>query len=219
MANVYGMDTSTYPGNSTMDWFKSNCGFRYTGFYLAPAPQHPNTGWMNRRAYLATQGWGFIPTYVGLQIGNGGLSTARGRADALSAVSLMADAGFAKPDLCYLDLEEGTAPSGNYASYIEAWLDKVNSEGYTAALYASRIFNTWSLARTPYLWTWRVPSTPSGTSYPPNDIPTGSLVAGSLATQYRHNVSVVGKPTLLDFNVSKIADPSNKAAADHALGL
>ena len=41
-----------------MDWYRSNCGFRYTGFYLAPAPSHQNTSWMNRREYLAAQAWG-----------------------------------------------------------------------------------------------------------------------------------------------------------------
>ena len=57
MTNLYGMYTAIYPGDATMDWYRLNCGLRYTGFYLAPAPLHQNTSWMDRRDHLAAQAW------------------------------------------------------------------------------------------------------------------------------------------------------------------
>ena len=65
MANVYGVDTSIYPGKAKLSWYWSRCGFRYTGFYLGPAPYHSDRTWMKTRDELAADGWGFLPTYVG----------------------------------------------------------------------------------------------------------------------------------------------------------
>jgi hypothetical protein len=68
------MDTSIYPGDATMEWYRVNCGFCYTGFYLAPAPLHQNTSCMDRRNHLAAQAWGLLPVYVGLQSRNADLT-------------------------------------------------------------------------------------------------------------------------------------------------
>jgi hypothetical protein len=61
MPNVYGMDTSDFPGHAVLGWYWANCGFRYTDFYVAPAPRHPNQSWMSQRDELAAAGWGFLP--------------------------------------------------------------------------------------------------------------------------------------------------------------
>jgi Rv2525c-like, glycoside hydrolase-like domain len=216
---IYGVDTSTYPGNSTMNWYRSNCGFRFTGFYLAPAPRHPNTSWMNRRSYLAAQAWGFLPVYVGLQINSSELSANVGARHGQEAAQLMNQAGFSTQAICYLDLENGTEPSGDYASYISAWVGGVTNANYIAAIYCSHRIANWCRNKTPYLWTFRTPSRTSGDTYPPDQIPKGIIASGGIATQYRQNVFIQGKRTQVDLNVSGVADPSNLASVKHALHL
>jgi hypothetical protein len=41
-----GFDSLLYPGDDTMQWIKSNTNFSYVGFYLAPAPSRPDSGWI-----------------------------------------------------------------------------------------------------------------------------------------------------------------------------
>jgi hypothetical protein len=51
-----GFDRSTWPGTSVMsDWW-TNTPLWFAGFYLAPAPNHPNTSWMTRRSVMKSQG-------------------------------------------------------------------------------------------------------------------------------------------------------------------
>lgn len=56
-----GMDTSIYPGDAVMAHLKDLTNLVWTGFYLGPAPSHPNASWMDRRATLIAQGWGLAP--------------------------------------------------------------------------------------------------------------------------------------------------------------
>jgi hypothetical protein len=219
MSNVYGVDTSIYPGKPTLNWYWSRCGFRYTGFYLGPAPYHTDKTWMNARDELAADGWGFLPTYVGLQIGNRNLGVARGEKDGQQAARLMGQAGFPTQTICYLDLEDGTVPSGSYAKYIGAWVRTLRSADYVPGIYCSHRIADWCRAHTPYLWTFRIPYCTSGRHYHPDELPQGMIAAGAHATQYRQNVFVRGNRTQVDLNVSYVADPSNLASVMHALGL
>jgi len=93
-----GFDSLLYPGDDAIQWIKSNTNFTYVGFYLAPAPSRPDSGWMNKHDVLASQGWGFAPIYVGQQeIGQPGshnLTPDQGTLDGYNAASLMFQAGF-----------------------------------------------------------------------------------------------------------------------------
>jgi len=149
MPNVYGMDTSDFPGHAVLGWYWANCGFRYTGFYVAPAPRHPNQSWMSQRDELAAAGWGFLPVYVGLQINASGLSTANGAQHGKDAARLMTNAKFHAQTICYLDLEDGTEPSGNYAGYISAWVTALQGEGYVPGIYCSHRIADWCRRKTP----------------------------------------------------------------------
>ncbi len=219
MPNVYGVDTSAFPGMGAMGWYRDKCDFRFTGFYLAPAPRHPDASWMTHRDELAAAGWGFLPVYVGLQINQAGLSAAAGTSDGQAAAQLMAQAGFHTQTICYLDLEDGTQPSGSYAAYISAWLAAVDAANYVPGIYCSHLIAKWCGNKTKYLWTFRMPANTAGQTYAPGQVPTGSLAAGGIATQYRQNVFIQGKSTQIDINVSTVADPSNLASVNHALGL
>jgi hypothetical protein len=132
---------------------------------------------------------------------------------------LMEQAGFHTQTICYLDLEDGTSPSGNYAAYISSWVAAVNNANYIAGIYCSHVIADWCRSKTPYLWTFRMPSGTSGQTYPPDQIPQGTIAGGGIATQYRQNVFIKGNTTQIDINVSLVADPSNLASVMHALGL
>ncbi len=57
-----GFDRLEYPGDDAMTWLIQHTNLRWTGFYLAPAPSQPYTGWMQKRAFLEELGWGFAPS-------------------------------------------------------------------------------------------------------------------------------------------------------------
>ena len=131
---------------------------------------------------------GFLPVYVGLQIRSPKLSATAGTKHGQMAARLMDQAGFHSQTICYLDLEDGTEPSGSYAAYISSWVEAVTSAGYVAGIYCSHRIANWCRKKVPYLWTFRVPRGTSGQTYPPDQIPRGMIAAGGIATQYRQNV-------------------------------
>lgn len=53
-----GFDTDIFPGQLQLDWLKSNTNLSWCGYYLAPAPNHPDDSWMGNRQALIEQGWG-----------------------------------------------------------------------------------------------------------------------------------------------------------------
>ena len=134
----WGMDVSAYPGNTTMQAWKNNSNLRWTGFYLAPAPYHSNTGWMNKLSTLQSYGWNVVPIYVGLQYGNSSLSYTRGQQDGLNAINLATSAGFSNGTFIYLDIEQGGILPANFLSYINGWVDTVYDNGtYKPGIYCS----------------------------------------------------------------------------------
>jgi hypothetical protein len=58
----YGFDRFTYPGDTVMQYWWSNTPMFWTGFYLAPAPQHSDTSWMTKYNTARHMGWGFCPS-------------------------------------------------------------------------------------------------------------------------------------------------------------
>jgi hypothetical protein len=110
MPGVAGFDRSGYPGDPVMSWLKAKTNLQWCGYYLAPAPSHPDTTWMTRRAALSAAGWGIAPLYVGQQVtgpGSHNPSTATGTADGAQAAALMSAEGFDAGSCVYLDLENG----------------------------------------------------------------------------------------------------------------
>ncbi|MBI1793339.1 MAG: DUF1906 domain-containing protein [Chloroflexi bacterium] len=137
----YGLDISGYPGDSQMSAFWTNTPFWYTGFYLAPAPHHPDSSWMTKRTYLKNLGWGFLVIYVGRQEGDGGLLTyAQGQTDALSVSNLATQAGFPAGTTIFLDVEAGGGVlSSQLTSYIQGWVNKLDSSAtpFWAGVYCN----------------------------------------------------------------------------------
>ena len=102
-ASFYGMDLAAYPGDDVMQAWWNNSPFYYTGFYLGPAPYHPDTSFMDERQVLVDQGWGLLPIYLGRQADSCNLD--QGIEDGDDAVNLAASAGFPRNNVIFLDIE------------------------------------------------------------------------------------------------------------------
>jgi hypothetical protein len=165
-----GFDSLAYPGDTMMQWLKSNTNFSFVGFYLAPAPSRPTSGWMGKRNILTGQGWGLVPVYVGQQEqgqpGSHNLSAAQGAVDARDAVNLMSQAGFPGGSVVYLDCEQGGTASSAVKAYVGAWADNV--AGYTAGIYCSHTTAASLLAIRPNvkIWTWNIKQPAPGPNFP-----------------------------------------------------
>src|SRR5262249_45515542 len=64
------------------------------------------------------------------------------------AARLMTNAKFHAQTICYLDLEDGTEPSGNYAGYMSAWVTALQGEGYVPGIYCSHLIADWCRRKT-----------------------------------------------------------------------
>lgn len=214
----WGLDVSAYPGDSKMqDWW-SNSPCYFTGFYLAPAPHHPDTGWMTKRSTLLNQGWGFLPIYVGRQTEYGdSLTSSNGTLDAQNAVSLAQKASFPAGSYIYLDIELGGDVTA-YMNYIKAWIQEVMYLGYGPGIYCSynsaaqinTIMQNPNLVR---FWVWHFTgaynssNVLTGTALDPSS--SGISYAG--AWQLAQNISKTeGSSTInpVDIDVSSMTDPS-----------
>jgi hypothetical protein len=215
-----GFDISSYPGDSMMQWLKSNTNFSFVGFYLAPAPCHPDQGWMSKRTILAGQGWGFVPVYVGQQ--EQGVSTcqansltaAQGTIDGVDAASKMSHAGFPPNCVVYLDCEQGGTASGARKAYVGTWVDAVTAASYTAGIYCSHTTAASLLAIRPNVpvWTWNITAAAPGPVFPTDD-PSGSGVPQATVWQYVQNATTTfhGAPTpslKIDLDCASVNDPS-----------
>src|SRR5918912_944425 len=143
MTLFLGFDTSLYPGDSAMQTLRTQALLAFTGFYLAPAPSHPNTSWMQKRTFLQGLGYGFAPVYLSQQAANGpgshNLTAQQGTIDGRNAAQLAAQAGFPAQSVFYLDIETGPPMSPAYLAYYSAWVQSVVDNGFTPGAYCSHL--------------------------------------------------------------------------------
>ena len=213
-----GFDCSSYPGDQTMQALQSGTNFSFVGFYLAPAPCHPDTSWMAKREFLAGLGFGLSPVYVGQQQPGASpckacnLTAAQGQQDGNQAAQLMGSAGFPPNSVVYLDCEQGGAASSAVLSYVGAWVDAVTESSYTAGVYCSHTTAASLLAIRPdvSLWSWNIKSPAAGPDFP-TDAPAGCGVPQATVWQYFQNTSITcqGVSGLnVDLDCASVADPS-----------
>ncbi len=192
-APYLGFDILAYPGDTVMQTWWFNSPLWYVGFYLAPAPNHGDTSWMTKRSYLAGVGWGFLVTYVGRQVGNVGLSYAQGQADADNAASLATQAGFPSGTKILLDVETGGLLPADMISYIQGWVDRIDSPAtiYWAGVYCSFYQTAAQIKQaigtvSATFWCWNVNCSPSpGCTVPiPAPPPTDCGYSGASIWQY-----------------------------------
>lgn len=213
-----GFDRSAFPGAAKMATLKSTTNLKWCGFYLAPSPSHPNTGWMSQRATLVGQGWGIAPLYVGQQTTGPGSHTvtkAQGKIDGQDAVQLLQSAGFPPGTFVFLDLENGTPFPTNQQNYVAAWAKAIEDDGtFKPGVYCSHLLATAVNALVPSarLWVFKVPTTAThpvaGPNYP-TPAPSGSGFSGAHIWQRDQNaqITVSGSNIVVDLNSALTADP------------
>ena len=219
MTAFAGFDRSDYPGKAAMDWLKANTNFKWTGFYLGPAPSHPNTSWMDADD-ADFEGWGFAPIYVGRQITGPGARLAdglgQGAADGKQACELMVEAGFAAGNVVFLDLENGPPMPTIQREYVGAWCDAVTAAGFVPGVYCSFLFAAQVHALRPAakIWVYHVrtvsPHPVAGTVMP-NPDPATSGYPGASVWQHDDEARVHCPPIgvlACDLNSASSADPS-----------
>ena len=217
----YGLDVSQYPGDDLMQAWWNNSPFYYTGFYLGPTWEHPDTSWMDKRQVLVNQGWGFMPIYVGLQAGSSSLNAAAGTSDADDAIQLAASAGFPGQTTIFLDTETSFPLAGNYLAYINAWVNEVENKnapgnpGYQAGIYcyvdnAAQIKNALSGDVDFWVASWLAHGTAYDLSQSSAIGPADSGVSFAKEWQFVGDSSVAygGDPVTVDLSASIYPDPS-----------
>ena len=147
-----GFDTHTYPGDKTMQAWKSAPGapYRWVGYYL-PAPCHRDSSWVGKRQKLVDMGWGLAVVYVGqqrwgrtpcgtpqrlAQLAKQGkscdadlISAERGRVDADDAIAATLNEGFPERSIVFLDIERMENMPQAMRDYYRAWAKRLLEDG------------------------------------------------------------------------------------------
>jgi hypothetical protein len=210
-ASFYGMDLAAYPGDDVMQTWWNDSPFCYTGFYLGPAPYHPDASFMDKRQVLVDQGWGLLPIYVGRQADSWNLD--QGVADGDDAVNLATSAGFPHNTVIYLDIETWLPLTDSFLSYVTDWASEVESQGYVAGVYcyldnADQLRD--ALPANVQFWVAQYTGSSLPSSIPS---PADSGISFASAWQFVGDTSLAyGGSTLdIDFNTSTYTDPSTES--------
>lgn len=220
MAAFAGFDISNYLGDAMMAWIKGNTNAVWCGYYLGPAPSHPEINWMGRRSQLQQNGWGLAPTYLGQELSGPGshlVNAAQGAVDGAGAATLMRQDGFAPLSTVYLDLEDGAPFVEPRVGYVEAWARAVNENGYKPGFYcshgiASAVHQSVPEAR---IWAFKVDISDTH-PYPdlvfPDPAPNGCGYPAAFAWQLEQNcvVETSGAPAgkiKIDLSTANLPDP------------
>src|SRR5271165_6934494 len=218
-----GFDRSEYPGDDLMRWLWDNTNLAWTGFYLAPAPSHPNAGWMGTRQFLSALGWGFAPLYLGQQAQGPGshvLNSLQGYFDGIEAASLALRAGFPSHSVIYLDIEQGPPLGQPAADYYKSWVQGVFDQGYYPGVYCSFLLASQldAIDYRPVMWTFHL-KYPNQTYQDPLPTPDPSksgyssasvwqlMQGGSIRVQDDNGLYRTLSP--VDLDSADTADPSN----------
>jgi hypothetical protein len=218
MAIFVGFDRSAYPGDSVMKLARTQTNIAFTGFYLGPAPSHPNTAWMTKRSFLSGLGYGFAPVYVGQQQSGPGshiVTAQQGTIDGKNAATLMQKAGFPKSSVVYLDIEIGPPAMPSLFAYYSAWVQAVVNNNFSPGLYCSHLLAAQFLAHDsrPVPWVFQLKFTGGHVfSAPlPTPNPSKSSFSGAKVLQFAQNCTLnLGSTQLIpiDLDTALVADPS-----------
>ncbi|MBV8855542.1 MAG: DUF1906 domain-containing protein [Acidobacteria bacterium] len=213
-----GLDTATYPGDNVMKLARAQANIAFTGFYLGPAPSHPDAGFMKKRALLSGLGYGFAPVYVGQQQSGPGshvLTTKQGTADGKNAAALMQQAGFPASAVVYLDIETGPPVVPAFFDYYVAWVQAVVGAGCTPGVYCSHLLAAQFLAHDSRAipWVFQLKFSNGHVFSPPVPAPdpSQSSFSGAKVLQFAQNCTLLLGGTQLkpvDLDTALVPDPS-----------
>jgi hypothetical protein len=235
MADTYyaGFDSLEYPGIDAMNWLfvAANSNLQWCGYYLAPAPNRPTSGWQGQYTSLKDS-WGIAPIYVGQQDPKTHnpkctLTAEQGVLDAAEALALAQADQFPDKTCVYLDWEQGDITAAGAADYIKAWVKAVDDDGrirpgiyctHAAAQKIANVIDTLNPTPIVRFWCVKVSSTADHdftgklTEIPAID-PAGSGFAAALMWQREQNAKVTFPADApisrlkMDFDTSAMKDP------------
>jgi hypothetical protein len=147
-----GFDACTAPSVATMTaWLASP--YRVAGTYLGGDNWACGYGNFNRSwvSQVATEGWRFIPIWVGPQapcstipgatLINPAQATAEGEAQAASATATAASFGYGAGTPLYFDMEgydsSSTSCKQGVLDFLDGWTQGLHAAGYTSGVYSS----------------------------------------------------------------------------------
>jgi hypothetical protein len=133
-----GFDRNIYPGDAALPVLRKT--FRFTSFWLSPAPGEKTNTWLGKHKLLHSQGFGFVVLYRGRNSGEFKETpdaTRKGTIDASNAATAAKNEGFSRGTIIFLDIEEGGRLPYLYHAYLRAWADALAETGYRPGVYCS----------------------------------------------------------------------------------
>lgn len=216
----WGMDRMDYPGDDVMADLWNYSNLHWTGFYLGPTPNHPQTDWMTHRSALISRNWKVAPIYVGRQHGSSYFN--QGAAEAQNAASYASSAGFPQGSFIYLDVEytDYIGQQADFMNYILSWAKEVaQNTSYYPGIYCSKgnaadiinlINGSSEVSRIRYWIANYLPTTPDLTSLDTLTPESASGFTEANICQCKGDTvyNIAGHTLSIDVSTSEISDPS-----------
>jgi hypothetical protein len=138
-ARMYlGFDANDYPGDAALPALRKT--FSFTGYWLNVPPGARTNSWIGKRDAIVKNGFGFLVLFNGRtesQLKPPRVAAELGASDADLAVNSAQREGFPAHTIIFLDQEEGGRMLPVQIEYLVAWIQRVNSSGFSAGVYCS----------------------------------------------------------------------------------
>ncbi|MFJ1973339.1 DUF1906 domain-containing protein [Streptomyces sp. NPDC087903] len=135
-----GFDTCTAPSAKAMSTWQDSSPYSAVGIYFGGSKRacsQPNltASWVKQQA---TDGWRFVPLYVGTQASGISSPETQGAGAAEDAVERAAALGFGPGSTLYYDMEAySSSYTSNVLAFEEAWTEELHAQGYRSGWYSS----------------------------------------------------------------------------------
>jgi hypothetical protein len=133
-----GFDANDYPGDPALPTLRKT--FSFAGYWLNVPPGAKTNSWTGKREVIFKNGFGFLVLFNGRtesQLKPPRVAAELGTSDAELAVKSAQREGFPTGTIIFLDQEEGGRMLPVQIEYLVAWIQRVNSSGFSAGVYCS----------------------------------------------------------------------------------
>jgi hypothetical protein len=132
-----GFDANDYPGDTALPALRKT--FSFLGYWLNLPPGTKTNSWRDKRDVVLKNGFGFLVLFNGRTESQLKplVAAALGVSDAELAVKSAQQEGFPAHTIVFLDQEEGGRMLPVQIDYLVAWIEHVNSSGFSAGVYCS----------------------------------------------------------------------------------
>lgn len=133
-----GFDANDCPGDAALPELRKT--FSFAGYWLNVPPGAKTNSWTGKRPALLQSGFGFLVLFNGRtesQLKPPVVPAKLGASDAELAIAAAQREGFPAHTIIFLDQEEGGRMLPVQTEYLVAWVQRVNSSGFSAGVYCS----------------------------------------------------------------------------------